>query len=81
MRQFLIQHDELSVRSRVLVALSTIVFGVAVVVDLAALLQYVGLVHGLPLTILEIGAMLTAATILPLTVMGMSISGDLNHAK
>jgi len=54
---------------------------VAIVVDLAALLQFSGLVSRLPHNILEIGGSLTALTILPLLVMGMSISVDLNHKK
>ena len=82
MRQLLkMHHGDFSVRSRLLVVLFMIVFGIAVVVDFAAVLQYVGLVSGLPLTILELGASITAATIFPLIVMGMSISGDLNHLK
>ena len=56
-----------------------VVFAAAVLVDLAGLLQYAGLVSGLPLRILEIGGSITAATILPLIVMGMSISSDLNR--
>ncbi len=82
MRQLLkMHHDDFGVRSRLLVVLFMIVFVIAVVVDFAAVLQYVGLVSGLPLTILELGASITAATIFPLIVMGMSISGDLNHPK
>jgi hypothetical protein len=81
-RQLLkMHHDHFSVRSRLLVVLFMIVFVIAVVVDFAAMLQYVGLVNGLPLTILEIGASITAVTIFPLIVMGMSISGDLSHPK
>jgi hypothetical protein len=62
-------------------AVFTIMLVVAIVVDLAALLQSSGLVSGLPHNILEIGGSLTALTILPLLVMGMSISVDLNHKK
>ena len=62
-------------------AVFTIMLVVAIVVDLAALLQLSGLVSGLPHNILEIGGSLTALTILPLLVMGMSISVDLNHKK
>ena len=62
-------------------AVFTIMLVVAIVVDLAALLQFSGLVSGLPQNILEIGGSVTALTIFPLLVMGMSISVDLNHKK
>jgi hypothetical protein len=51
---------------------------VAIFIDLAGLLQYCNLVSGLPPTTLEIGAAITAATVVPLLVMGMSISTDRN---
>jgi len=57
-------------------AVFTIMLVVAIVVDLAALLQFSGLISGLPQNIPEIGGILTAATMLPLLVMGMSISMD-----
>ena len=67
-------------------AVFTIMLVAAVIVDLAALLQFSGLISGLPAnilktSILEIGGILTALTIFPLLVMGMSISVDLNHKK
>jgi hypothetical protein len=79
--QSTIKRREFSVRSMLLVAVLIITFVVAVFVDLAGFAQYIGLVSGLPSTILEIGAAITAATIFPLLLMGMSISLDLNHAK
>jgi hypothetical protein len=74
-------HREFSPRSMLFGAVFTIMLVVAIVVDLAALLQFGGLVSGLPLNILEIGGILTALTIFPLLVTGMSISVDLNHKK
>ena len=74
-------HREFSPRSMLFGAVFTIMLVVAIVVDLAALLQFSGLVSGLPQNILEIGGSLTALTIFPLLVMGMSISVDLNHKK
>ena len=62
-------------------AVFVIMLAAAIIVDLAALLQLSGLISGLPLNILEIGGILTALTIFPLLVMGMSISVDLNHLK
>jgi len=62
-------------------AVFVIMLAAAIIVDLAALLQFSGLISGLPLNILEIGGILTALTIFPLLVMGMSISVDLNHRK
>ena len=64
----------------------TIMLGAAVIVDLAALLQFSGLISGLPAnilktSILEIGGILTALTILPLLAMGMSISMDQNRSE
>ena len=75
-----IHHEDFSIRSKLLVVLFLTLFAIAVVVDFGAMLQYVGLVSGLP-PILELGAAITAATIFPLLGMGMSISGDLNHPK
>jgi len=54
-------------------------FVAAVIIDLAALLQFSGLVNGLPANILEMAGVLTGLTIFPLLVMGMSVSVDLNH--
>jgi len=64
----------------------TIMLVAAVIVDLAALLQFSGLISGLPAnilktSILEIGGILTALTILPLLAMGMSISMDQNRSE
>jgi hypothetical protein len=60
-------------------AVFMIMFVAAVIIDLAALLQFSGLVTGLPANILEMAGVLTGLTILPLLVMGMSVSVDLNH--
>jgi len=73
--------SELSRQSTLLIAIFAVIFAVAVALDLAALLQYMGLVSGLPARILEIGATATAVTIVPLVVMGMSISNDLNRKQ
>lgn len=81
MRLSLVVHREFSVHSVLLLALFIFVFVAAVLVDLAGLLQYAGLVSGLPFTVLETGAAITAASIFPFLAMGMSISGDLNHKK
>jgi nitric oxide reductase large subunit len=51
---------------------------VAIFTDVAGMLQYFNLVSGLPSTTLEIGAAMTAATVVPLLLMGMSISTDGN---
>jgi hypothetical protein len=73
-----LRHEH-SAHSTLWVVIFTVVFAAAVVVDLAGLLQYAGLVGGLPARILEIGGSLTAIVIFPLIVMGMSISHDLNR--
>jgi hypothetical protein len=70
---------DFSAQSTLLIGIFAVVFAAAVVIDLAALLQFAGLVGGLPLHILEIAGSLTALTILPLLVMGLSISSDLNR--
>ena len=67
-------------------AVFTIMLVAAVIVDLAALLQFSGLISGLPANILktsmlEIGGILTALTIFPLLAMGMSISMDQNRSE
>lgn len=69
---------ELSLRSLLLGAVFIIALVVTVFIDLAGLLQYFGLVSGLPQTTLETGAAITTATVVPLLVMGMSISADGN---
>ena len=72
-----LERHELTVRSKLLVAVFIITFVVAVFVDLAGFPQYSGLVSGLPSAILEIGATITAAPSFPLLAMGMSISVDM----
>jgi hypothetical protein len=67
-------------------AVFTIMLVAAVIVDLTALLQFSGLISGLPAnilktSILEIGGILTVLTIFPLLAMGMSISMDQNRSK
>ena len=57
---------EFSPRSMLFGAVFTIMLVVAIVVDLAALLQFSGLVSGLPQNVLEIGGSVTALTIFPL---------------
>jgi hypothetical protein len=68
--QFTRMRHEFSVLSMLLGAVFIITFVVAIFIDLAGFLQYVG-----P----EIGAVITAATIFPFLAMGLSISADLNH--
>ena len=46
-------------------AVFIIMFVAAVIIDLAALLQFSGLVNGLPANILEMAGVLTGLTILP----------------
>jgi hypothetical protein len=70
---------DFSGQSVLLIGIFAVVFAVTVVIDLAALLQFAGIVSGLPLHILEIAGSLTALTIFPLLVMGLSISSDLNR--
>jgi hypothetical protein len=69
-------HREFSLRSRLFAAVFIIMLVGAVIVDLAALLQFSGVVSGLSQKVLEIGGVLTTATALPLLAMGMSISMD-----
>ena len=76
-----LEHRKVTVQSMLLIAIFKIIFVAAVFVDLAGLLQYSGLVSGLPSTILEIGAAMTAAIIFPLLAMGMSISVDMLRTK
>ncbi len=70
---------EYSLRSVFLISICVITFICALFVDLAALLQLGGFISGLPASTLEIGAAITALIGVPLLVMGMSISADLNH--
>jgi hypothetical protein len=78
MTQPAIKRREFSLRSMLLGAVFIVTFIVAIFIDLAALLQYFNLVSWLPPTTLEMGAAITAATVVPLLVMGMSISADGN---
>ena len=81
MREPTARHREFSIRSMLFSTIFTIMLVAAAIVDLAALLQFSGLVNGLPANILEMAGVLTGLTIFPLLVMGMSISVDLNHKK
>lgn len=72
-------HHEFSKQSTLLIVIFAVVFAAAVLCDLAGLLQYSGLIRGLPDRILEIGGSVTAIAIFPLIVMGMSIAHDLNR--
>ena len=72
-------HHEFSAQSMVLAAIFAAVLAAAVLIDLAGLLQFAGLISGLPARIEEIGGALTAIAIFPLIAMGLSISHDLNH--
>ena len=78
MTESAIKHREFSLRSMLLGAIFIVAFIVAIFIDLAGLLRYFNLVSGLPPTTSEIGAAITAATIVPLLLMGMSISADQN---
>ena len=76
-----LERHEFTVQSRLLIAVFIITFVAAVFIDLAGLLQFSGLVSGLPSTMLEIGAGITAALSFPLLAMGMSISVDTLRTK
>jgi hypothetical protein len=78
-RQPTAPHSEFSLRSMLFGAVFIIMFVAAVIIDLAALLRFSGPVNGLPANILEMAGVLTGLTILPLLLMGMSVSVDLNH--
>jgi hypothetical protein len=67
---------EFSLRSILFGAVFVIMFAVADIVDLAGLLQFSGIIRGLPRNIAELGGILTAVTIFPFLAMGMSISVD-----
>jgi hypothetical protein len=78
--------SEFTIRSMLFSAVFTIMLVAVVIVDLAALLQFSGLISGLPTnilktSILEIGGILTVLTIFPLLAMGMSISIDQNRSE
>ena len=70
---------EFSRRSVLLIFLFVIAFTVAVVLDLAALLESLNLLRGSWQTTLETGAAISAAIIVPFLAMGMSISADGNN--
>ncbi len=72
---------EFSRQSVLLGALFIIAFVVAIFVDLAGVLQYFNLISGSPLTTLEMGAIITAASAAPFLAMGMSISADMDRKK
>jgi hypothetical protein len=75
------KHHAFSLRTVLLISCFVIAFTVAVVVDLAALLESLGLVRGLWQTTLEMGAVTTAASVIPFVAMGMSISVDGHTAR
>lgn len=76
----LLQLDrDFSPQSTLLAGIFAVFFIVAVLIDAAALLQFAGLISGLPLRILEIGGIVTGLAIFPLIVTGLSISNDLNR--
>ena len=68
-----------SLRSVLFGALFIIAFVLAVFVDIIGVLQYFNLISGWPLTTLEMGAGITSANVVPLLLMGMSISLDMNQ--
>jgi hypothetical protein len=79
MRQPTLSHHEFGILSLTLIAAFVITFAAAICVDLAGLLQYFGLINALPLGTLELAAAITSATVVPLLVMGMSISSDMTR--
>ena len=81
MTQSAIKRREFSLQSMLFGAVFIVALGAAIILDLAGVLQYFGLFSGLPPTTSEIGAAITAATIVPFLLMGMSISADINHNK
>ena len=73
------KHREFSHRSQLFIALFVITIVAAVFVDLTGLLEYFNLVSASsPTSIMEIGALISAASAVPFLVMGMSISTDRN---
>ena len=76
-----IKPHEFSHQSLLLAAVFIVALVVAFIIVLAEVLQYFGLVSGLPPTTLEIGAAITTATVVPFLLMGMSISADMNRNK
>ena len=81
MTQSAIKRREFSLRSMLFGAVFIVALVVAIIIVLAEVLQYFGLVSGLPPTTLEIGAAITTATVVPFLLMGMSISADMNRDK
>ncbi len=80
MTHFAAMRREYSALSVLLVAVFVITLSLAVLIDLAGLLQWIGLIGGLP-RVLEPGAALTALTVFPLLAMGMSITNDVSHKR
>lgn len=76
-----IKPHEFSHQSLLLAAAFIIALIVATIIVLVEVLQYFGLVSGLPPTIVEIGATILALTVAPLLLMGMSISADMDRNK
>ena len=79
MRHLLQLDRDFSGQSVLLAGIFAVFLIVAVLIDVAALLQFAGVISGLPLRILEVGGMVTALAIFPLIVTGLSISNDLNR--
>ena len=76
-----IKRREFSLRSMLFGAVFIVALVVAFIIVLAEVLQYFGLVSGLPPTTLEIGATILVLTIAPFLLMGMSISADMDRNK
>jgi hypothetical protein len=76
-----VKRNEFSHLSVLLISLFVIAFTVAVLVDLAALLQALNLLGGSWQTTLETGAAISTATGVPFLAMGMSISADMDRNK
>ena len=76
-----IKPHEFSHQSLLLAAVFIVALVIAFIIILAVVLQYFGLVSGLPPTTLEIGAAITTATVVPFLLMGMSISADMHRDK
>jgi ABC-type proline/glycine betaine transport system permease subunit len=69
-------HREFSRKSVIVAAVFSVTLGVAVLADAAAVLAYHNFMRSLPGVSLEMGAIITAACIIPLLAMGMSIAED-----
>ena len=70
-----------SLRSMLFGTLFIIAFVLAVFVDIIGVLQHFDIVSGWPPTTLEMGAVITSASAVPLLLMGMSISADMNQTE